>query len=154
MEIERKFLVVARPDLEATEGWEVEQGYLAIPDGERSAEVRLRLVGDEQWLTVKGGRGRERIEKEIALEGETFDALWPLTEGRRVEKTRYVFPHGELDIELDVYKGELDGLLTAEVEFPDEETADDFDPPDWFGEEVTGDERYLNATLATEGLPR
>lgn len=65
-----------------------------------------------------------------------------------------MIPHGELEIELDVYAGELDGLLTAEVEFPDEETAVAFEAPEWFGEEVTGNTSYLNETLATEGAPR
>ena len=69
-------------------------------------------------------------------------------------KTRHVIPHGELEIELDVYLGELDGLAIAEVEFPDEESADAFEAPDWLGQEVTGDERYLNQTLATKGPPR
>jgi CYTH domain-containing protein len=41
----------------------------------------------------------------------------------------------------------------AEVEFPSEEEARGFDAPPWLGEEVTGDQRYLNETLATEGAP-
>ena len=69
-------------------------------------------------------------------------------------KTRHLIPHGERQIELDLYRGELDGLAIAEVEFPDEESADAFEPPEWLGEEVTGDERYLNRTLAARGLPR
>jgi adenylate cyclase len=47
----------------------------------------------------------------------------------------------------------LDGLVVAEIEFPSEEDAKAFQPPHWLGEEVTGDHRYMNETLATKGLP-
>jgi adenylate cyclase len=153
MEIERKFLVAEPPDLERTERVEIEQGYLALANDGGGAEVRLRRKDDELLLTVKGGTGRTRAEEEITLDRERFEALWPLTEGRRVTKTRHEIPHGELTIELDLFGGGLDGLRLAEVEFADERAADAFDPPEWFGEEVTGNKSYLNETLATEGLP-
>jgi adenylate cyclase len=154
MEIERKFLVAQAPDIEAANRAEIEQGYLALGDSEGRAEVRLRRKGDQRLLTVKGGSGRTRTEEELELDRERFESLWPLTEGLRVAKTRHLIPHGERQIELDLYRGELDGLAIAEVEFPDEESADAFEQPEWLGEEVTGDERYLNATLAARGLPR
>ena len=68
-------------------------------------------------------------------------------------KTRHLIEHGRHKIELDVYAGELEGLLVAEVEFPDQASAEQFEPPDWFGDEVTGDRQYLNQTLATQGAP-
>ena len=154
MEIERKFLVARRPDLAGAKRTEIEQGYLALGDGDGQAEVRLRRKGDQRVLTVKGGSGRTRTEEELELDPDRFDSLWPLTEGRRVTKTRHLIAHGELEIELDVYRGGLDGLEIAEVEFPDEESADAFEAPEWLGRDVTGDEQYLNATLATKGLPR
>jgi CYTH domain-containing protein len=152
MEIERKYLVAARPDLDGVERYEIEQGYLALDD-EGGTEVRLRRKGDELLLTVKGGSGESRLEEEIELDGGRFEALWPLTERRRVVKTRHLIAHGPHTIELDVYAGQLEGLLVAEVEFPDQPSAEEFEPPDWFGDEVTGDRRYLNQTLATEGAP-
>ena len=154
MEIERKFLVARRPELEGAKRAEIEQGYLALGDGQRDAEVRLRRKDDELYLTVKAGSGRTRVEEELELDREPFESLWPLTEGRRVAKTRHVIPHGELEIELDLYRRELEGLAIAEVEFPDDKSADAFEAPDWLGQEVTGDERYLNRTLATKGPPR
>ncbi len=154
MEIERKFLVAEPPDLDGARRVDLEQGYLALADDRGGAEVRLRRQDDERLLTIKAGSGRTRAEEEIALERESFERLWPLTEGCRVTKTRHLISHGELEIELDVYAGELAGLLVAEVEFPDEESAEAFEPPDWFGEEVTGDHDYLNETLATKGRPR
>jgi CYTH domain-containing protein len=61
MEIERKFLVARRPDLEGAKRAEIEQGYLALGDGEGDAEVRLRRKNDELYLTVKAGSGRTRL---------------------------------------------------------------------------------------------
>ena len=52
-----------------------------------------------------------------------------------------------------MYEGELDGLVTAEVEFPDEATALAFGAPAWLGRDVTGDTRYANRTLAVDGIP-
>ena len=150
MEVERKFLVPEPPELDGTESDEIEQGYLAIgADG----EVRLRRKGEKLLLTVKRGSGISRDEAEVELEREAFERLWPLTEGRRLRKRRYVVLLGDLGIEVDVYEGDLEGLVVAEVEFASEEEARRFEPPDWLGEEATGDERYLNETLATRGRP-
>jgi adenylate cyclase len=150
MEVERKFLVPDPPDLDGTESDEIEQGYLAIgTDG----EVRLRRKGDKHLLTAKRGSGLSRDEAEIEFERNAFDRLWPLTEGRRLHKRRHVIPHGDRTIEVDVYEGDLEGLVVAEVEFGSEDEARRFEPPGWIGDEVTGDERYLNETLATQGRP-
>lgn len=150
MEVERKFLVPQPPDLAGTESNEIEQGYLAVgADG----EVRLRRKGEKLLLTAKRGEGLSRDEAEVELDREAFDCLWPLTEERRLHKRRYVIPHGDLTIEVDVYEGDLQGLVVAEIEFDSEEAARRFEPPGWIGDEVTGDERYLNETLATQGTP-
>lgn len=153
MEIERKFKVAEVPDLGDSAGERIDQGYLAVADGRGGAEVRLRRIPEHRYLTVKAGTGRSRAEEEIELDPDRFDALWPLTEGRRLAKTRYRLPHGEHRVELDVYSGDLDGLVVAEVEFADDAAADAFEPPDWFGDEVTGERAYLNETLASEGAP-
>ncbi|HEY3191691.1 MAG TPA: CYTH domain-containing protein [Solirubrobacterales bacterium] len=151
MEVERKFLVSDAPDLDGSSADEIDQGYLAIgTDG----EVRLRRRGEKLVLTAKRGEGLSRQEAEIELDREEFEELWPLTDGRRLHKRRHVVPQGELEIEVDVYEGDLEGLVVAEVEFASEEDARRFDPPEWLGEEVTGDRRYLNETLAAEGAPR
>lgn len=154
MEIERKFLVTDLPDLDDREGEEVEQGYLAIADERGGAEVRLRRRGDRMSLTVKSSGTLSRAEEEIELDSERFDSLWRLTEGRRLSKRRYVIAHGDREIELDVYAGALTGLAVAEVEFPDEAAAERFEPPEWFGSEVTSSREYRNASLATVGLAR
>lgn len=150
MEVERKFLVAEPPDLDGADSDEIEQGYLAIgADG----EVRLRRRGDQLVLTAKRGSGLARDEAEVELDRDAFEELWPLTEGRRLHKRRHVLPHGDLEFEVDVYEGDLEGLVVAEIEFPSEEAAREFEPPAWIGQEVTGDERYLNETLATKGRP-
>ena len=150
-EIERKFLVATLPpDVERHPRQKLRQGYL-VADADTS--VRLRTHEDGWMLTVKRGRGLRRTEAEIALTRAQFDVLWPLTAGARLEKTRYHLPFGPYTIELDCYAGALAGLLTAEVEFPTEAAAHAFEPPAWFGADVTGDARYLNLTLARDGLP-
>jgi CYTH domain-containing protein len=118
-------------------------------------EVRVRRRdGATAVLTVKSSGGRGRVEEEIDIEPARFERLWPLTEGRRIEKRRYELPAGEgLVIELDVYAGDLDGLVVAEVEFASDEQADAFTPPPWFAREVTDDPRYKNQRLALEGAP-
>jgi adenylate cyclase len=151
VEIERKFLVSDLPDLGGREGVRIEQGYLTLADA--GAEVRLRRKGDELLLTVKGGKGRERAEVELDLTEEQFAELWDLTEGKRLEKTRVIAPLGSLEVEIDRFGGVLEGLVLAEIEFPDEESADGFEPPAWLGREVTGEEDYLNESLATRGMP-
>ena len=150
MEIERKFLLAALPERMDT-GTRIEQGYLALdPAG---AEVRVRRKGSKTLMTVKTGRGLVRGEEEFPIEGDLFARLWPMTEGRRVVKTRHLVPAGAFTAEVDVYEGELAGLLTAEVEFPDEAAARAFAPPGWLGSDVTGDPRYANQALAVNGRP-
>ncbi|MHB8690383.1 MAG: CYTH domain-containing protein [Solirubrobacteraceae bacterium] len=153
MEIERKFLVSELPpDVSRALPAQIEQGYLVIgPDG---SEARVRRTDGAATLTVKSGGGLSRHEAEIELSDQQFETLWPATESRRVVKTRYRLEGGDdLTIELDVYTGSLEGLLVAEVEFPNEAAAAAFAPPPWFATEVTEDDAYKNRRLATDGRP-
>jgi CYTH domain-containing protein len=152
VEVERKFLVARRPaPADVGDGIEITQGYLAVED---EREVRLRRKGSRCLLTVKTGSGLVRSEHEVELGPEQFDRLWPATEGRRVEKTRFTIALGSLTAELDVYRGALGGLETVEVEFPNAAAATAFEPPTWFGRELTGDRRYANKRLAMTGCPQ
>ncbi len=148
-EIERKFLIEEIPRAESGRT-EIEQGYLVIGT---DSEVRLRRKGSELLLTAKVGHGRVREEVEVAIGHAAFRELWPLTKGRRVRKVRHFVPLNGRRVEVDVYGGSLDGLRTAEVEFESTEAADGFEPPAWFGREVTDDLTYANQTLATSGMP-
>ena len=152
VERERKFLVEAVPDdLVTSATVELRQGYLAADDGR---SVRVRDAGsDGCTLTVKAGSGIERTELEWSITRQEFEAAWPHTDGQRIEKTRHLIPFGDHVIELDVFGGALDGLVVAEVEFDSISAGDDFEPPTWFGRDVTDDGRYTNASLALHGLP-
>jgi CYTH domain-containing protein/CHAD domain-containing protein len=148
-EIERKFVLAAMPPEAGGGGTAIEQGYLAVDEG---IEVRLRRADGERLLTAKRGHGESRREVEVKLDGEQFEALWPLTEGRRLRKTRHRVPlGGGLLAEVDRYLDGLEGLLVAEVEFPSAAASHAFRPPPWFGREVTGERRYANQTLALRG---
>lgn len=151
VEIERKFLVAELPAEAASWHWTpIRQGYLAL---EEAVEVRLRVKGLRCFETVKKGRGLVRGELEVELEPAQLEALWPATEGRRVEKERAEVSWGGVVLEVDRFTGRHAGLLLAEVELATVEAAAAFVPPDWFGPEVTGDPRYANRQLAVDGLP-
>jgi CYTH domain-containing protein len=147
-EIERKFLVRELPrDLTAYPSSEISQGYLvSLEDG---LQVRLRKSGEQYSLTYKRGTGNVREEREIELSATQFEVLWPATASKRLVKTRYEIPLGELVVEIDVYHGRHEGLIVAEVEFDEEAAARNFEPPDWLGDDVTGDPRYSNQLLAS-----
>ena len=147
-EIERKFLIRELPEqLAEFPHAEISQGYLvSLDDG---LQVRMRKSDESYSLTYKRGVGNVREEREVELTPAQFDALWPATEGKRLEKTRYDIPLGNRVVEIDVYGGRHNGLVVAEVEFDDEESAKNFQPPDWLGDDVTGDPRYSNQLLAS-----
>ena len=153
VEIERKFLVDAADipdDLSQYPQYAILQGYI-VADG--STAVRLRLKGSSCYITVKSGHGISRSEHEAEISRAAFDALWPATEGRRLEKIRYEIPGSAgLMFELDLYHGKLQGLSTVEAEFDSMHSAEQFTPPDWFGRDVTQDSRYGNYSLAVNGL--
>ena len=145
-EIERKFVLAAAPEwLGEVRSSPIEQGYLATGT---DAEVRLRTIGGRAKLTVKTGTGLERGETEIDLDPAQFQALWPLTAGRRIEKVRHFAEHEGATIEIDVYGGAHRGLVVAEIEFSSAAAGEAFSPPLWLGNEVTGDERWANRSLA------
>ena len=150
-EIERRYLVNDLPRHPRRQtGERIEQGYLALSD---LRTVRIRARGGTYYLTVKVGEGLVRHEVESRISKSLFNLLWPLTEGRRIEKTRYQLPFRGVTIELDVFRGTLAPLYIAEVEFPSVEASHAFQPPDWFGHEVTDDRAYSNVSLAIRGTP-
>ena len=146
VEIERKFLV--RSDAwraKADAGTLVHQGYLCT---DATVSVRVRLSGEMAFLTIKGGDpGISRSEFEYPVPHEDAAAiLADLCPAGSVKKTRHLLPQSPHTWEIDVFSGRHAGLVLAEIELTTED--EPFDRPDWLGEEVTGDPRYLNATLA------
>ncbi len=157
MERERKFLVTQIPSrLSRYPHALIEQGYLALDNGQTGHyEVRLRRKDGKFTLTVKKKKATPiRLETEIPLSPASAAKLWPLTQGRRVAKTRYDIPYQGHTIELDVYRGKTRGLVTAEVEFSSEAAMRKFKPPDWMKKEITGRSKYANARLANFGWKR
>lgn len=145
MEIERKYLIHKLPEnLSQYEKREIEQGYLCT-----EPVVRIRRSNEKYTLTYKGRGLLMREEYNLPLTQESFEHLRPKIDGILIAKTRYLIPLTEqLTIELDVFSGELEGLLLAEVEFETEEDANRFVPPEWFGEDVTFSTEYHNSTLS------
>lgn len=152
MEIERKFAVARLPAAEQLgPGVAMRQGYLAA---EGDVEVRVRVADAAGTITVKAGTGRARTEVEVPVSAEDADELFAHIAGRMVEKVRHRMALDDaLVAEVDVFTGALHGLLVVEVEFTDDESADTFVAPSWFGEELTGRPEWSNSALARHGRP-
>ena len=145
-EIERKFLL----DLNQVElppnGKAIKQGYFPIADHVRTV-VRVRISDDKAYLTIKGANvGAVRPEYEYPIPRmDALEMLNDLCQKPFIEKTRYEIQVGTHVWEVDIFQGENEGLVLAEVELADE--SEQFDLPDWAREEVTDDPRYYNANL-------
>ena len=145
-EIERKFLVLddSFKDM-AYDCSHIIQGYLTHGKGR---SVRIRIRDDKAFLTIKGpsmhaGLNRYEWEKEISV-SDAQDLL-KLAEPGRIDKHRYLVRSGEHVFEVDVFHGENEGLVMAEVELKSED--EPFVKPPFIGKEVTGDRRYYNSFL-------
>lgn len=147
IEIERKFLVTSTAFLDEFRAKNrIIQGYLSsVPE----RTVRVRIKDEKGFLTIKGkssdsGMSRLEWEKEIAL--EEAEQLLLLCEAGVIDKIRYEIPVGKHLYEVDVFSGENEGLILAEIELESENEA--FEKPNWLGTEVTNDNRYYNAYLS------
>lgn len=150
MEIERKFLVDTLPSLEAYHSEKIIQAYIST-----DPVIRIRQMGTDYFLTVKSHGHIMREEFEMPITKEQFHSLWEKIEVSPIEKIRYFIPLEEdFMAELDLYQGHLEGLSTVEVEFSSLAAADDFVPPDWFGNDISLDNRYKNNNLAHYGMPK
>lgn len=143
-ETERKFLVRADKLETLPHGQAIRQGYIPTKD---KTVVRARVKGDRAFLTIKGPvvRGScSEFEYEIP-QADAESIIEELCAGATVDKTRYAIDFAGHVWELDVFHGDNDGLLIAEVELDSIDEAVVL--PEWVGEEVTGDTRYYNASL-------
>ena len=143
MEIERKFLVKEMPDLNQYAFHCMEQGYLNT-----DPVVRVRKEDDNYYLTYKGKGLLAREEYNLPLNEEGYYHLVEKADGVIIRKKRYLIPYEKYTIELDVFEEPYEDLVIAEVEFESEEEANEFCPPEWFGEDVTFDRRYHNSQLS------
>ena len=145
MEIERKYLIDQIPfNLSEYPSRKIEQGYLCT-----EPVVRIRRDGEDYYLTYKSKGLMVREEYNLPLTRDAYEHLKPKADGRIITKERFLIPLDDtLTIELDRFEGDLAPLLLAEVEFQDEDSANTFVPPDWFGEDVTFSSKYHNSTLS------
>ncbi|MCE4556052.1 CYTH domain-containing protein [Roseateles cellulosilyticus] len=145
IEIERKFLV--RNDewrQAAASATRFSQGYLSR---DPARTVRVRIAGEAGWLTIKGRtRGATRAEFEYPIPLADAAELLGLCDGPVVEKVRHLCVVDGMTWEVDEFVGANAGLVLAEIELASEQQA--FTHPQWLGEDVTGDGRYVNANLA------
>lgn len=148
-EIERKFLVTSKAfKKEAFKSTRMAQGFL---NSHKERTVRVRISDKKGFLTIKGessasGLSRFEWENEIPL----VDAknLFQLCEPGQIEKTRFYINIGKHIFEVDEFLEENQGLIIAEVELTSED--EEFEKPDWLGEEVTGDVKYYNSMLSKQ----
>lgn len=145
MEIERKYLIHQLPDnLESYPQKRIEQGYLCT-----NPVVRIRQQNQDYFLTYKSSGLMAREEYNLPLTKEAYEHLKPKADGYLISKTRYLIPlTDKYTIELDVFDAPFAPLYMAEVEFSSVEEAENFIPPEWFGEDVTFDSSYHNSAMS------
>ncbi|MDD6812111.1 MAG: CYTH domain-containing protein [Lachnospiraceae bacterium] len=159
MEIERKFTVKTLPvNLEQYPFHVIEQAYLNT-----DPVVRIRKQDEEYYLTYKGKGLLAREEYNLPLNKTSYYHLREKADGNIIAKKRYLIPlehptfvsdyqknvdQMSLKIELDIFDKPFDGLIIAEVEFPDKEMAEAFLPVNWFDEDVTNNPEYHNSNLS------
>lgn len=143
-EIERKFLVDTTKWQPRDGGTHFKQGYLS---SQKERVVRVRIEGERAKLTIKGvsvGVTRSEFEYPIPVE-DAATMLDHLCEQPLIDKQRYKEVHGGKVWEIDVFHGDNQGLVVAEIELATED--EPFEIPPWALREVSADARYFNANL-------
>ena len=144
IEIERKFIVKKIPNDEIKYSHYIRQGYIV---SDMHKVIRVRQKQDDFFITIKGNKtGISRFEFEYKIPKKDADQLFKnfCKEGI-IEKTRHYIEHKEHTWELDVFHGQNEGLVVAEIELESEEET--FYLPNWVDKEVTNEEQYLNVNL-------
>lgn len=145
IEIERKFLVVNQHWMQqADAGTAMQQGYLST---DPASSVRVRIEGQAAFLNIKSATSTiRRLEYQYAIPlSDAKEILARLCGGKAIEKIRYRIEQPPHVWEIDVFSAENKGLIVAEIELGHEDEF--FARPDWLGEEVSSDPRYLNMNL-------
>lgn len=144
-ECERRFRVTDLSVIEGCEAIKIVQGYLS----EKGKTVRVRIANNKAYLTIKGKRTGKCSKKEYEYRiprAHAWEMLREECENRIVYKTRYLVPCNGVTFEVDVFEGEYEGLVIAEVELKNEQQH--LNIPSWIGKELTGKHRYSNRSLA------
>ena len=153
IEIERKFLVVSDDFIDqAFAKKRIAQAYL---NSDPDRTVRIRIKDDKGFLTIKGKgneTGTTRLEWETEIPLSDAEKLLIICEIGTIDKIRHEVIVGNHVYEVDVFAGENEGLLIAEIELQSEEEL--FEKPSWLGKEVTNDERFYNVYLSKKPFKR
>lgn len=179
VEIERKFTVKKLPDnLEQCKVHIIEQGYLNVVPAIRVRReddhyyMTYKVKKDFLTANTEDSDDIGKTEYNMPLDAESYEHLVNKADGNVIRKKRYLIPinedafdkeylkahsellkivdEGDIKIELDVFEAPFDGRILAEVEFPNEDMARNYNPADWFDEDVTDDVRYSNAHMSRE----
>ena len=147
IEIERKFLVTSTKfkDL-AFKKERITQGFLST---DKQRTVRVRLKGDQGFLTIKGPStedGISRFEWEKSITVQDAKDLLKLCKKGIIDKIRYQVDVEGFIFEVDDFLSDNEGLIVAEIELQTDNQ--EFFKPDWLGEEVTGIIKYYNSQLS------
>jgi CYTH domain-containing protein len=147
IEIERKFLLTGDAWKELARGTHYRQGYL---NSQKERTVRVRTIDASGFLTIKGvSVGATRMEYEYEIPVQDANVLLDeICEKPIIEKNRYRIEFAGFIWEVDEFFGENEGLVVAEIELESEDQQ--FEKPEWVGEEVSGDPRYFNSSLIKE----
>lgn len=163
-EIEKKFLVdldklnfISFKDRAFSE---IIQGYLL------DFNFRLRqiltfdsshiLLNIEYFQTIKIDKKENdnsilvRDEFEHLVDKDFFSCFWPLVKENILRKIRYNINFNGKKVSIDFFKNQHEGLVIAEIEFPNIKEAKDFKPFDWMIKDVSNDKKYQNYYLATQ----
>ena len=154
-EIERRFIIGEGqwwPVGEVLSKTHITQAYLS---DNSNGLVRIRTLVNESGayakVTFKSGRVGNSCD-EFEYDIPFFDAQAIIASfGVKVaiSKVRHTLYDLGYFIEVDVFEGDNEGLVIAEIEFDSIESSEGAKVfPDWFGKEVTDDMRYANNRLS------
>lgn len=144
-ETERKFLVKGEFIHLAVRKLNIIQFYLLADPGRT---IRIRISDSEAFLTIKSKPVKNsitRLEWEFPIPVDSANEMMQVALPGKVVKTRYLVPFGKQMFEVDVFHGNNEGLIIAEIELDSEDQH--VERPEWLGEEVTGIPSYYNSNL-------
>ena len=143
LEIERKYLVTSDKYKVGAKPSEITQAYLTIQD---NLAIRVRIEEHHASIAIKSKiSARVNREYEYNIPLDEARSLLKLSQHSPITKTRHLVDYKKHVWEVDEFHGDNEGLIVAEIELDDEH--EKFENPDWLGEEVTADYRYLNSNL-------
>ncbi len=146
-EIERKFLVTNNNwKKHVTQSIPIKQGYFCH---NKTVSIRVRISDKHAWLNFKSiNIGIQRAEYDYEIPAsDAWEMLESLCQKPIIEKTRYLLPDNGHTWEIDVFEAKNTGLVIAELEL--NHINQQFQLPNWVGQEVTNDQRYYNPWLCS-----